>query len=200
MSKAHPVFAALYDLAMTPWERLRVSRTRERLVGDLGGRILEVGVGTGLNLRHYGPQASVFAVEPDPYMLSRAKPRARAVTGSATLVRAVCEALPFQTGSFEAAVACLMLCSVDSPEAALSEVRRCLKTGAKLRFVEHVRAHNRWIAELQRLATPLWSRLCAGCHLDRPTASLISNAGFRIEAINRAVGGLWICGSATAVG
>jgi len=198
MPRKHPVFSALYDLMTAPQECLGLARTRARIVSRLEGRVLEVGVGTGLNLVHYGPQATVIGIEPDPYMLRRAAKRRAAACADVSLLAADGEALPFRTASFDAVVATLVFCTIADPAAAACEVRRVLRPGGAFHFVEHVRAQSRWLGWLQDAIDPVWSRLFAGCHLNRDTVDVFRRQGLRIERFTASKRGLVIRGEAAA--
>lgn len=174
----------LYDLSMR-LAGARIDERREALASAAAGRVLELGVGTGQNLRFYGAQARVVAVEPDPAMLERAIPRAAAGVGDVVLVRAAGERLPFRDGVFDQVVVSLVLCSVGSPAETLGELRRVLKPGGSLRFYEHVRSDSPGWAAVQDLITPCWKRLVDGCCPNRPTVETIERAGFAVEQIER---------------
>lgn len=198
MARKHPVFSSLYDLMTAPQEYLGLARTRARIVSRLEGRVLEVGVGTGLNQVHYGPLATVIGIEPDPYMLKRATKRCAAAYAHVSLVAADGEVLPFRTASFDAVVATLVFCTIVDPLAAAHEVRRVLKPGGTFYFVEHVRAQSRWLGWLQDAIDPMWSRLFAGCHLNRDTVDVFRRQGLRIEHLTASKRGLVIRGEAAA--
>lgn len=201
MKREHPVFAWMYEAVNKPGEWLGASamhRMRSRLVCSLQGRILEVGVGNGLNLGHYSRGCEVVGIDPDRHMLRRAAPRARAAVGRILLVAADGETLPFATESFDAVVSCLVLCTVRDPYLALSELRRVLKPGGRLHFVEHVRARPGWLGSLQDVIDPAWARVFAGCHPNRDTQTVIERTGFRIETMSEGAGGVMIRGRAIA--
>lgn len=165
--------AWLYDLMMRPLERAGLSRARTRLAGNVRGRVLELGAGTGRLFASY-PAPPLAAIDIDGAALRRARLRDPRVA----LVQADAEALPFREGSFDAAVSSLCLCSVPRPAAALSEARRVLKPGGELRLLEHVRPPGPILGRLFDGLTPLWSRLSGGCQLNRRTAELVAPAGF----------------------
>lgn len=165
-----------YDAALRPLEALGLSRRRRRLVAGLTGRVLEIGVGTGLLLPHYPPGAAVVAIDIDATGFARARARRPSVR----LVRADAERLPFADASFDAVVAALAFCSVPDPERGLAEVRRVLRPGGALRLFEHVRPPGALGVVFDRL-DPLWYRLNGSCHLDRRTDRAVLAAGFRVR-------------------
>ena len=134
MKHEHPLFAWFYEAMNKPAEWLGaggMNRMRSRLVSRLDGRVLEVGVGNGLNLSHYTEAAEIVGLEPDPHMLRRAVPRAEAAAARIFLLAADGEALPFGADTFDRVGACLVLCTVPDPERALSEMRRVLRPGLR---------------------------------------------------------------------
>jgi ubiquinone/menaquinone biosynthesis C-methylase UbiE len=124
------------------------------------------------------------ATEPDPYMLRRARKRARELALDVRLHRAPAEALSFPDDSFDTIVSTLVLCTVTDQQRALGEIRRALKPGGTLRLVEHVRADGR-LGRFQHLVVPIWRRLGAGCHPNRRTAASVEAAGFAIVDLER---------------
>jgi ubiquinone/menaquinone biosynthesis C-methylase UbiE len=178
--KEHPLFARFYDrLSRSMWEVEAPHRTE--LVSDLSGRVLEVGAGTGLNFQLYGQGVEVVAIEPEPNMRRRALEKAADASAPVRLLGGAGEALPFQDGSFDAAVVSLVLCSVRQPAAAAAELRRVLKPGGELRIFEHVRSTDRGHARWQDWLTPVWGFFSAGCHPNRDTAATLREAGFEVE-------------------
>lgn len=181
------MFAWVYERLACAAERGFMGPVRRELVGPAAGRVIEIGAGTGLSFAHYGAAAErVVAVEPDPHMLKRAARRAAERGDGLVEVRQLdAERLPFADGSFDTAVAGLVLCSVASPPAVLAELRRVLRPGGTLRFYEHVRSEGRLGARGQDVVAPLWRRLAGGCHPNRDTVGEIRRAGFRITALTR---------------
>ncbi len=189
------LFSALYDPVMRWPERACLGAWRAELLANANGEVLEIGAGTGANLGHYpvGPASHgtithLELTEPDPAMLARlhAKLPVSAVP-SAHATAASADALPFDAGRFDTAVATLVLCSVPDLQATLAELRRVLKPGGRLLFLEHVAADDRpdrlaW----QRRLEPAWKILAAGCHLTRRTGEAIRDAGFVAETETRA--------------
>lgn len=179
----HRLFAAMYDRVNVASERKYVIRHRTRLLGSLGGKVLEIGVGTGVNLPYYPSAAEVVGIEPDAFMLRRAEAKlARSGRSNITLQSGSAERLPFPQQSFDHVVSTLVLCTVADPLRALAEIRRVLKPGGALHFIEHVRAEG-WLGHAQDLLRPLYQYVGAGCVLNRRTADLIQAAGFHFETL-----------------
>ena len=130
--------AAVYDAVMWPFERAAVGAWRRRLAARARGRVLEIGTGTGAQLRWYAPDVEVTALEPDATMRERARRRAARAAARATVVDGRAEELPFADASFDAAVSAFALCTVADPAAALAELRRVLVPGGTLLLLEHV--------------------------------------------------------------
>jgi ubiquinone/menaquinone biosynthesis C-methylase UbiE len=196
MATEHPVFAWFYEVGNRPIEWLARNPVRARLVEGLRGRVLEVGAGNGLNFRYYAPDARVIAIEPDRHMLLRAVPRMRSAKARIELFVGDGQALPFRPRTFDAVVACLVLCTIPDALAALAEMRRVLKPDGVLRFFEHVRARADWLARAQDAIDPLWTRTMGGCHMNRATADVIARAGFRIDRIKAGWQGIMVRGEA----
>jgi len=175
------VVPRLIELAMRQRVLLPV---RERVVGAAEGRVLEIGVGSGLNLPFYRPcTRSVVAVEPSPLLLRRAGHRAEAAAMPVELVEGSAEALPFADASVDTVVTTWTLCTIPDVAAALAEMKRVLRPGGALLFVEHGRAPEPNVARWQDRLDPLWSRLAGGCHLNRPIDRLLREAGFRVDRL-----------------
>lgn len=159
---------------------------RQRLLEDLTGRVLEIGAGDGLNFAYYPSTVTdVFALEPENFLRARAIEQATRAHVKVRVLPGLADELPFPNGSFDAAVASLVLCSVPDPRRALAELLRVLRPGGELRFYEHVRSHRPALARAQHVVDPLWSRLGGGCHLTRQTEAAIEQAGFVIRRIER---------------
>lgn len=177
--------AALYDRMMKAVEDACLASWRADLLAPLSGAVLEIGAGTGANLAHYPDTiARLVLAEPDPVMRHRLS--ARAVAQGREVIGADAESLPFADGAFDFVVSTLVLCSVQDPAAALAEMRRVLKPGGRLVFIEHVAATDnpgrlRW----QKLLEPIWRPLMGNCHLTRRTAEAIRAAGFALDEVKR---------------
>ena len=182
MSLYGRLFARVYDRALAGSEHAGMRDRRAALLAHAGGRVLEIGAGTGLNLPHYpAGLRELVLTEPEEPMLRRLEPRAVATTPRARTVRAPAEQLPFADASFDTVVATLTLCTVDDLPAALNEVRRVLTPGGRLLFLEHVRAGDARDARMQDRLTPIWRRIGHGCHPNRATVDIIAACGFALE-------------------
>lgn len=185
------MFAKIYDGVLACFESLGLGPWRARLAARARGRVLEIGAGTGLNLRYLREATSVVLTEPDRQMLARASARAARIRCPVSYVAARAEALPFAAGSFDTVVATLVFCTVSRPEDAFREVRRVLRPSGRLLLLEHVRTPRMWMARVQDLATPFWKRLARGCHLNRPSLELAIAGGFLPTATRHGLDG-WL--------
>jgi ubiquinone/menaquinone biosynthesis C-methylase UbiE len=186
----HPLFARAYARVSERETAEQVEHRREMLAG-LRGRVIEVGAGNGRNFGFYPSEVDeVVAVEPEPYLRARAEraaAAAAAAAGGISVHDGVAGALPFEDRSFDAAVACLVLCSVPDQAAALDELRRVLRPGGELRFLEHVQAERQPLRAVLSFAdrSRLWPCLAGGCHPARDTLRAIEAAGFTVTALRR---------------
>lgn len=177
-------FLAWYYNRMAPkTEAAGLAWRREQLLAGAAGDVVEIGAGTGLNLEHYPSTVDrLHLFEPDPHMAAYLRPR---LPGHAALGDATADSLPLEDASVAAAVTTLVLCSVPDVEAALTEIRRVLRPGGKLFFLEHVRAQDPGLARRQDRWDGIWSRCAGGCHLNRDTVTGIERAGFAIRRLDR---------------
>jgi ubiquinone/menaquinone biosynthesis C-methylase UbiE len=175
--------ALLYDPFLWVAELAGMRRSRRALLTQASGRVLEIGAGTGLNLAHYLDEIDELVLaEPEPAMRERLTRRIRRCGSHAAVVDAPAEALPFADGSFDTVVCTLVLCTVNAPDRALSEVGRVLRPDGRLLFIEHVRADSPTLAYLQdRLLEP-WRRFACGCRCNRATVELMRACGFHVDA------------------
>ncbi|MBI2189883.1 MAG: class I SAM-dependent methyltransferase [Acidobacteria bacterium] len=158
---------------------------RGRVVPAARGRVLEVGIGSGLNLGFYGEQVKqVIGLEPSAKLLSMAREAADGLRGRAELVEGSAEAIPLDDESINTVVTTWTLCSIPDVARALAEMRRVLRRHGTLLFVEHGRSPDPGVQRWQDRLTPLWKHIGGGCHLNRPVRELIEQAGFRVERID----------------
>jgi ubiquinone/menaquinone biosynthesis C-methylase UbiE len=157
-----------------------VRRQRLRVIPKARGRVLEIGIGTGLNMAYYEPQRvrSIVGVEPSLRMHRLALRRGKAAGLEVRLVGLSAEKLPLADASFDTIVSTFTLCSIPDPLAALKEMRRVLAPGGRLLFAEHGRAPDPSVLKWQRRLQPMWVPLAGGCHLDRDIPALLREAGF----------------------
>lgn len=176
--------APRYDRSMRPLERLWFAGGHEWLGARAHGRVLDVAVGTGANLPHYRPDASVTGIDLSPRMLAEARRRAAALGRDLELVEGDAERLPFPDASFETVVCALGLCSIPRPETAIAEMRRVLVPGGTLLLLDHV-ASTAWpLRAAQRLVEALSIRV-AGEHFTRRQRPLVDAAGFEVVEAER---------------
>jgi ubiquinone/menaquinone biosynthesis C-methylase UbiE len=173
------VLPRLIDRSMRNKE---LAKYRRRIAGAAHGRVLEVGIGSGLNLPFYGSTVTeIIGLEPSQSLIEIASQRAKASDKPISFLTTSAEAIPLDTGSVDAVVTTWTMCSIPDARAALAEMRRVLRPGGDLLFVEHGRAPDPWVVRFQDWLTPVWRPLAGGCHLNRPMADLITGAGFRIQ-------------------
>jgi ubiquinone/menaquinone biosynthesis C-methylase UbiE len=179
------VFAAGYDRFMAKSERDCFGGHREALLTAAKGDVLEIGGGTGANLSFYdGAVDTLTITEPEKPMVRRLEKHIRDSKPEAKVLRAPAEDLPFNEQSFDVVVSTLVLCTVDDQPRALREVRRVLRPGGKLLFIEHVRSDDEKIARWQDRLLPLNVRLLHGCHCNRATLDGIRAAGFEVTQVD----------------
>lgn len=160
---------------MAPLERFRLRRIRSEILGQLHGRVLDVGVGTGANLGLYAPDARVTAIDVDPGMLARAAMRPEAA--GVELLRMDAERLDLDDKSFDVVLSTLVFCGVSKPERALAEVYRVLVPGGKLVMIEHTLGPSKVLNAILR-GLSAWLGPRYGEYFDRPIARLVDGAGF----------------------
>jgi ubiquinone/menaquinone biosynthesis C-methylase UbiE len=184
MSVADRIFASMYDRMTAGPEKAGLRDHRRRLIPRATGRVLEIGGGTGANLPFYGTAVQdVTITEPSEPMAKRLEGRLGGHRFPVKLVLAPAEELPFAEDSFDTAVSTLVLCTVSDQPAALKELRRVLRPGGKLLFMEHVRSDDEKVARWQDRLLPINTRMCCGCHCNRPTLDSIRAAGFEVKQV-----------------
>jgi ubiquinone/menaquinone biosynthesis C-methylase UbiE len=167
---------------MSRGEKLGMDARRRKLVASARGRTLEIGAGTGANIAHYPNEVDeLILAEPFEPMRRRLERKLTQSGKSASTLDASAEAIPLEDGSLDTVVSTLVLCTVDFPDRALSEIARVLRPEGQFLFVEHVRSHSLRTARWQdRLETP-WRHFAAGCRCNRDTVALLRAAGFSTE-------------------
>jgi SAM-dependent methyltransferase len=159
-----------------------IMKQRAKVTPLAAGRVLEIGVGSGLNLGFYDPAkvSEVIGIDPSAELRARAEQAVRPEGLNVIVREGAAEALPFDSRSFDSVVCTFTLCSVRSQSEALAEARRVLRPGGRLLFCEHGLAPDAGVARWQRRVDPLWKRLFGGCHLSRPITAAVSAAGFEV--------------------
>ena len=172
----------LIDLAM---RQSRLAPYRSRIVRAATGRVLEIGIGSGLNLPFYSQGITqVLGLDPSRKLLEMTRDAARRSSVPLEVIEGSAENIPLDDRSIDTVVTTWTLCSIQDPRRALAEMRRVLKPGGQLPFVEHGRAPEPRVQWWQDHLTPGWKHLSGGCHLNRPIGELIQNMGFRIERLH----------------
>lgn len=163
-----------------------ITYQRRKVVPKAAGKVLELGIGGGMNLVHYDAAqvTSVSGVDPSAELRAIAEKAPRAEGLKVDIQDGTAEALPFADASFDCVVCTFTLCSVASPPAALAEARRVLKPGGRFLFCEHGLAPDAKVANWQAFIEPLWKRMAGGCHLTRPVGGTIASAGFTLTDLN----------------
>lgn len=183
MSLRGRFFALTYDRQLARVEKAGLRTLRERLLAAAGGRVLEIGAGTGANLPFYGSAVeSLTMTEPERPMLRRLEQRVREQAPLAKVLRAPAEDLPFEDDTFDTVVSTLVLCGVSDQPRALRQLLRVLRPGGELLFLEHVRSDEARLARTQDRMNGL-NRFVAGCECNRPTLDSIRAAGFEVKRI-----------------
>jgi len=182
--------AAFYEQRVLPLLVDRAMRQRplepfrREVVPPARGRVLEVGVGSGLNLPLYGHAVdALLGLDPSSRLLSMARRRVRPGGAPLRLLQASATDLPLADGSVDTVILTWTLCSIPDPVAALREMRRVLAPGGALRFVEHGLSPLPRVRSWQKKLTPIWRRFAGGCHLDRKVDELLREAGFEISEL-----------------
>lgn len=163
-------------------EEMGLRELRRKLIGDLRGRILEIGCGTGFNFAHYHPEAQVTAIEPFAPFREYAAQQTSKMTAQIDVQQGDAQQLKFADGEFDAVIGTLVFCSIPNPAQALVEIRRVAKAGAEVRLLEHVRHDRPLFGLLQDVANPIW-QFCegSGCNLNRNTVDTIRQSGCTIQ-------------------
>lgn len=184
---------SLYDrwilppLLKTACSSPAITAQRAKVVPFAQGRVLELGIGMGLNLAHYNAArvTEVIGVDPSPELRALAQAAPRAPGLSVRVEDGTTEALPLDDASVDTVVCTFTLCSVCAPAPALAEARRVLRPGGRMLFCEHGLCPDPGLAAWQRRIEPVWKRLAGGCHLTRPVSGLIVEAGFAFDALEQ---------------
>ena len=179
------IFSRFYARISPRLEDEGMAALRRELLEGLEGSVAEVGAGNGLNFAHYPETVTAIeAIEPEPYLRGLAERAAQSARVTVTVSAGKAERLPLPDHSVDAAVLCLVLCALDDKAAAFAELRRVLRPGGTLRFLEHTLADSAGLRLVQRVAdATVWPLLAGGCHTASDPAATIRAAGFEITSI-----------------
>ncbi|MFE9626204.1 class I SAM-dependent methyltransferase [Streptomyces sp. NPDC006527] len=186
----HPLFARCYArLSVAAETRAGLAGLRGRLLDGLSGRVVEIGAGNGLNFGHYpGAVSEVVAIEPERHLRRLARDAAARAEVPVDVVPGLAEALPVKSEAFDAAVLSLVLCSVRDVPRVLAELRRVLRPGGEVRFLEHGLGGGPAMNLTQRaLDRTVWPLVSGGCHLSREPVRALRDAGFALGPYRRLV-------------
>jgi ubiquinone/menaquinone biosynthesis C-methylase UbiE len=176
----------MYDRMTAAVENAGLRAHRERLLGGARGRVLEIGAGTGHNLPFYPERVEAITVtEPEAPMARRLAQKIREQPRAIELVQAPAEQLPLGDAQFDTVVSTLVLCTVVDQARALRELRRVLKPGGRLLFIEHVRSDDAGLAKWQDRLNGINKVVAHGCNCNRETVDAIRAAGFTITSLER---------------
>jgi ubiquinone/menaquinone biosynthesis C-methylase UbiE len=158
-------------------------RQREKVIPLAQGRVLEIGIGSGLNLAYYRPErvTRLWGLDPCPEMRKRAERAARSVPIGVELLDLPSDEIPLERGCVDTVVATYTLCTIPETRLALREMIRVLSPGGRFIFCEHGRAPDAGVRRWQNLLNPIWEKMSGGCQLNRPIPQLIEEGGFRIR-------------------
>ena len=180
---SHHIFPRLMDWVMSGDE---FQQLRRLLLQSAHGEVLEIGLGTGLNLPHYPGEVSwLHAVDPAPLLPNRVAQRSRAVAFPVQIKQISAETLPFDDRTFDCVVSTWTLCTIPDPVKALREVRRVLKPDGVFLFLEHGRSEDEKVAAWQDRLNPVQNIIGCGCNLNRKIDHIIAQAGLKIMTLDR---------------
>jgi ubiquinone/menaquinone biosynthesis C-methylase UbiE len=162
----------------------RLIAYRERVISAAEGRVLEIGIGSGLNFNFYPQRVrEILGLEPGPRLLAMSRRAASRLSLPVTFMEASAETIPLDDRSIDTVVSTWTLCTIPAVQQAIREIRRVLRLGGQLLFVEHGLAPEANIRKWQDWLTPAWKRISGGCHLNRPIGTIVESGGFGITQL-----------------
>lgn len=179
----HSLFARAYDLFMVPQDRFGLRHQRQKLCHQAEGRVLEVAIGTGLNIPHYKKAEIVIGIDNHRGMLHRAIRRTWESGTPIRLVAADARELPFPDDYFDTVVVGFSLCTIADPEIALHEFSRVSTPGGALHFLEHVRSPRPRTARFQDRFAGAWERVSGGCRMNQDTRAILATSPWSIDQL-----------------
>ena len=162
-----------------------LSKLRSELIPSAEGKVLEIGMGSGLNLPHYDGISGLIGLEPSEELQNLAEDMLIQTHFPSEMLTGSAEDIPLESNSFDTVVMTWTLCSVTDPVLALSEIKRVIKPGGKVIFAEHGKSPDQNIRKLQKTLNPLWSRIAGGCQLNREIVDLYESSGFKFKSMER---------------
>jgi len=160
-------------------------KQREKIVPQATGRVLEIGIGSGLNIPYYDPEKvdHLWGIDPSAEMWAIARKNALEHHLDAEFIESGAEAIPLDDNTADTVVMTYTLCTIPDPRSALQEIRRVLKPGGNLLFCEHGEAYDKNVLRWQNRVNPLWRKMAGGCNLNRPVPGLLEDSGFTITGM-----------------
>ena len=162
-----------------------LSKLRSELIPSAEGKVLEVGIGSGLNLPHYDGISGLIGLEPSEELQNLAEDMLIQTHFPSEMLTGSAEDIPLESNTFDTVVMTWTLCSVTDPVLALSEIKRVIKPGGKVIFAEHGKSPDQNIRKLQKTLNPVWSRIAGGCQLNREIVELYESSGFKFKSMER---------------
>ena len=164
-----------------------IDKQRAKIIPLAKGRVLEIGIGSGLNLPHYDSAevSAVIGVDPDAHIWARSQSRRDAVDFKIERIGLSGEDIPMESDTADTVVVTYSLCTIPDPVKALREMRRILKPGGEILFSEHGRAPDSGVAKWQSRIDPLWSKIAGGCHSGRDIPQLFQQAGLETTELHQ---------------
>ena len=164
-----------------------VSKQREKVVPFASGVVLEIGIGSGLNIPFYNPDkvSKIIGVDPDEHIWKRSQKRRAASPLEIERIGLSGEDIPLQDNMADSVVVTYSLCTIPDPIKALGEMKRILKPGGKILFTEHGKAPDAKVRRWQNLIDPIWGKLAGGCHTGRDIPTLFRQAGLEFESLEQ---------------
>lgn len=162
-----------------------ITRQRQKVVPQAEGRILEIGMGSGLNIEHYDPAKveKLWGLEPSHGMRAKAQPRLDSAPFELEWLDLPGEEIPLEDDSVDTVVLTYTLCTIPDGQRALEQMRRVLKPGGRLLFSEHGKAPDAAVRKWQDRINPLWMKMAGGCHLNRDIPGMLAAGGFSVKEI-----------------
>lgn len=194
LAEWQPRPASWWDRVMVPkligcaCSQPQIMKSRSKIVPLADGDVFELGCGGGINMAFYDSARirSYSGLDPSPALLERSREAAQAKGMAADIRGGIGEAMPFADSSFDTVVCTFTLCSVDQQMQVLSEMRRVLRPGGKVLFLEHGRAPDAGPQKWQRRIEPVWKHIGGNCHLTREVTGAYEKAGFKLSAVEKA--------------